>query len=233
MYIIDAGANNGNDTEFYLLKGFKVLAIECNPLLYNKLQLRFNNNNRLILDNSAIFNKYSMVNFSLCDFDEWSTLSEDVIKDKKVQFTNVNIQGNTISNIINNYNVENIYYIKFDIEGGEKDGIDSLIKNNIKSKYLSFEWGHNKVSYNILSNLNKFGYTKFQIVKQGAEYLSAPPSIPLEGFPIPKYIDYTFTNSHSGLFGKELPDKWLDYNTIFLKLQNKKDKWWVDIHCSF
>jgi len=35
--IFDIGANNGDDTAFYLKKGFRVVAIEADPALAQKL----------------------------------------------------------------------------------------------------------------------------------------------------------------------------------------------------
>src|SRR5918911_1707382 len=38
--IFDLGANQGEDSEFYLAKGFRVVAVEANPLLYAGLRER-------------------------------------------------------------------------------------------------------------------------------------------------------------------------------------------------
>src|SRR5690348_12509054 len=39
--IIDAGMNNGDDAEFYLAKGFRVVAVEANPSLVARAKERF------------------------------------------------------------------------------------------------------------------------------------------------------------------------------------------------
>jgi FkbM family methyltransferase len=39
--IIDVGAHRGVDTDFYLRKGFRVVAVEANPLLAERLRQRF------------------------------------------------------------------------------------------------------------------------------------------------------------------------------------------------
>jgi hypothetical protein len=36
--IFDFGANDGRDTEFYLLKGYRVVGVEANPQLYLRLK---------------------------------------------------------------------------------------------------------------------------------------------------------------------------------------------------
>ena len=40
-WIFDVGLHKGEDTEFYLKKGFKVVGIEANPLLYQQARERF------------------------------------------------------------------------------------------------------------------------------------------------------------------------------------------------
>ncbi|MGA8871637.1 MAG: hypothetical protein WB460_10900 [Candidatus Acidiferrales bacterium] len=42
--IYDVGAHLGEDTDFYLRKGFKVVAIEANPVLAEKFRERFRSN---------------------------------------------------------------------------------------------------------------------------------------------------------------------------------------------
>ncbi len=39
--IYDLGSHNGQDSEFYLKKGFIVVAVEANPTLCDGLKLRF------------------------------------------------------------------------------------------------------------------------------------------------------------------------------------------------
>jgi len=39
--IYDVGSNTGDDAAYYLFRGFKVLAIEANPLLAARLEQRF------------------------------------------------------------------------------------------------------------------------------------------------------------------------------------------------
>ena len=39
--IVDVGAHNGDDTAFYLHKGYRVIAIEANPVLAKSITVRF------------------------------------------------------------------------------------------------------------------------------------------------------------------------------------------------
>ena len=39
--IVDLGAHNGDDTCYYLRKGFRVVAVEANPILAEQIRGRF------------------------------------------------------------------------------------------------------------------------------------------------------------------------------------------------
>ena len=55
--IFDAGAHKGEDTNFYLLMGYRVVAIEANPDLASELRARFRGeaeDGRLIVVDKAI-----------------------------------------------------------------------------------------------------------------------------------------------------------------------------------
>ena len=64
--IYDVGGHLGEDTDFYLKKGFKVVAIEANPVLAEKLRKRFQSNlsdGSLTLIDSAIAEDTGEVDF--------------------------------------------------------------------------------------------------------------------------------------------------------------------------
>src|SRR5258705_8559783 len=44
--IMDLGAHNGDDTAYYLQKGFRVVAVEANPLLAEQVENRFQKEGR-------------------------------------------------------------------------------------------------------------------------------------------------------------------------------------------
>ena len=39
--IYDVGVNDGSDTAFYLSRGFRVVGIECSPVMVERLRERF------------------------------------------------------------------------------------------------------------------------------------------------------------------------------------------------
>ena len=41
MFVFDLGMNNGDDTELYLRSGYKVVAVEANPILCASVAEKF------------------------------------------------------------------------------------------------------------------------------------------------------------------------------------------------
>jgi hypothetical protein len=90
----------------------------------------------------------------------------------------------------------------------------------------------------VIHALLEVGYTKFQLVDQGKNYLTKCPNPAREG----SYVDWTFDGYSSGLFGEELPDKWVNIDEILMQylhyFYHKKNcsgesldpNSWFDIH---
>ena len=81
--IYDVGAHKGEDTEFYLKKGFSVVAIEANPALCLGLTKRFEefiNSGRLVLLNLAISDHSGEVTLFINDKSDWGTTDPEWVK---------------------------------------------------------------------------------------------------------------------------------------------------------
>src|SRR5436305_406896 len=76
--IFDLGMNNGDDTAFYLSRGFNVVALDANPTLCEQAGQRFQaaiNDGRLTILNAAIWDKSGEATFYInLDNDHWSSL---------------------------------------------------------------------------------------------------------------------------------------------------------------
>lgn len=233
--IVDIGANNGNDTDFYLKKGFNVISIEADPTLCDLISQRFQGypRNRLTIINAAISDKPGEVElFVNLDHREWSSLARDskatdasALTGCRTNFETHKVNAISLDDALKD--IDNLYYVKIDIEGEELKAINSLTNNSNLPHYISFEVNCHRLE--ILKKLNELGYTEFQLVRQGHDHLQ-PPKLPsLEG----DYVDIKFVDSMSGLFGKELPGEWMCYNDI---KEHPKDVhpefWgaWYDIH---
>ena len=72
--IYDIGMHAGRDTEFYLKKGFKVIAVEANPILVEKAKAKFKdeiNAGRLVIVDKAIApDGTDTIEFGFCFFNK-------------------------------------------------------------------------------------------------------------------------------------------------------------------
>src|SRR5687767_12340519 len=79
--IIDVGLHIGRDTQFYLQKGFNVVAIEANPLLAQKVEQELQEyieSGQLKIYNVAINDYSGSVDFYVNrEKHDWGTISKD------------------------------------------------------------------------------------------------------------------------------------------------------------
>src|SRR5215472_11513197 len=72
--IFDVGMNNGDDTAYYLHKGYRVVAVEADPTLVDGARDRFHDQVRdgqLELVNVAIGPERGTARFWICDDQSW------------------------------------------------------------------------------------------------------------------------------------------------------------------
>jgi hypothetical protein len=118
----------------------------------------------------------------------------------------ITVESSLLSDIMKNHGVPR--YCKVDIEGNELDALKSLGNASTVPRFISIEsekrsWLQLIEEFKILRDL---GYHRFKIIDQGLVYLQKCPQPPLEG----QYCNHPFEWGSSGLFGDELPGRWLD-----------------------
>lgn len=259
--IYDIGAHCGSDTEFYLKKGFKVVAVEANPYACAIISERFAEylyNGSLTLISMAlcgeeplIRNQHYMGEIKMADakfiihknHNDWGTLNNTWNKVFGDDFEEIEVPCIHPKTLFNMFGPG--YYTKIDIEGA-----DAMCLKNMKGLELPPYISAELLTYNnildknvncleVINALLDLGYTKFQLVDQGKNHLVKCPFPALEG----EYVDYEFDGYCSGLFGKELPDKWVGIEEIMLQYihyfyrkpncfgESLDDGSWFDIHC--
>lgn len=224
--IYDVGAHKGEDTEFYLEKGFSVIAIEAVPQLCSDLSQRFNDyieQGRLEIVNLAVSQHAGTVDFYIDQKNSiWGTTKLDFVTRNKAigggPIRKITVESSPLSDIMKRHGVPR--YCKIDIEGSDLDALKSFSNAATVPRFLSIElekrnWSRLVEEVNILSGL---GYRRFKIIDQSLVYLQRCPHPPLEG----RYCNHAFELGSSGLFGDELPGRWLDmfealeiYKSIF------------------
>lgn len=216
--IYDIGLHKGEDTEFYLKKGFRVVAFEANPQLIEHCKTRFKDaldDRRLTLVEGAIVDpqseaaKRGTVSFHVCsDRTIWGTVNDAWMeRNKDLGFSSTTIDVPTVDfgEVIRQFGMP--YYMKIDIEGCDQICLAVLEQFTTRPSYLSFE--SDKTSLDRITSeiklLTRLGYDAFQAVEQSSiPQRQRPPQPAREG----RYVDHVFEAGSSGLFGDELPDAW-------------------------
>lgn len=224
--ICDVGAHKGEDTEFYLRKGFRVIAIEAMPEFCESISSRFSEyvkSGALSVVNVAVSNSPGTVNFYTDDrVSEWGTTNPDWSERNKSfgagTGRTLTIRAAKLADILREHGIPR--YCKIDIEGNDVEALASLEGLSELPKFVSIE--SDKTSWKKLieefETFEQLGYRKYRIMDQSLVSIQRCPTIPKEG----KFVDWQFKNGSSGLFGNELPGTWVSaleaieiYKSIF------------------
>ncbi|MCS3796944.1 FkbM family methyltransferase [Niastella sp. OAS944] len=175
--IYDIGAHQGDDTGWYLQQGFRVVAVEANPLLAQKLEQQFSQaigEGKLIVVNTAITGKDNeTIPFYISKEDgRSSTLKHLAERDGHLVKT-IDVTTARLSSLFTKYGTP--YYCKIDIEGNDALAINSLVNQTEIPRYLSCEHScfsieqintDRSLLYGNLDLLHAAGFTAFQLIDQ-------------------------------------------------------------------
>lgn len=210
--VFDLGLHRGEDTAFYLKKGFRVVGVEANRELCNFVEDRFSAaiaDGRLTVVNRAIASSAGPVTFYRnVNRSVWGTIDPEwAARNARLnaESTATVVEGVTMLDLINEFGVP--YYLKVDIEGLDLVAVKALSAIKDRPKYISIE--ADKDSFGAIrgeiSTLQELGYNRFKIVDQRKVPRQKPPRPAKEG----KYAEHRFEKDASGLFGEEAPGRWL------------------------
>jgi FkbM family methyltransferase len=225
--IYDVGMHKGEDAEFYLRKGFRVVAFEADPDLIASCRGRlkeFVDNGQLTIIEGAIVGldvitaDYKKVRFyKNYGNSVWGTVSSDWAERNARLGTSssvIEVDAINFADAIREHGVP--YFMKIDIEGCDTVCMSALSGFKQRPTYISIE--SDKTSFGNIEReidlFTKLGYTSFQAVEQSKIHLSQlPPLPPREG----EYAAQRFEEGSSGLFGSELESKWKSRHEILLQ----------------
>jgi FkbM family methyltransferase len=224
--VFDIGMHVGNDTNYYLKKGFKVVAVEANKNLVAKANARFQediSNNDLTIIDKAI----SEINSGEIDFyinntkDDWGTIFPEWNRSLNNDFSKIKVETVSLKDIIDEHGMP--YYIKIDIEGADIICLKSLNGYKELPKFISIELptpnnfkNKNENPLEIITLLSELGYKKFKISDQSINWSKKNMNPPKEG----TFVNIKFDGHSSGPFGNELEGKFYSLDEIsaaFLK----------------
>ncbi|MDR3423152.1 MAG: FkbM family methyltransferase [Xanthobacteraceae bacterium] len=142
--IFDIGAHRGEDTEFYLRKGFRVIGVEANPALYEGLRQKFKTfiaDGRLKVVNKAISWAAGIVKFYVNkDVTEWGTFDPE-------WWNGIDERAPKVGRLKSRPSPPPIYsvnsacrnYVKIDIEGYDTIVLESFAEISERPEYVSIE----------------------------------------------------------------------------------------------
>ena len=240
--IFDLGFHNGDDTDFYIKKGFCVVALEANTELVNKSLDRFRdyiNNNKLVLINKAVSDKKGILNFYIHPYKaDWSSCDVNMAESDGTKSKVITVEAISLIDLCKEYGTP--LYVKVDIEGCDLKVAEQLFRIDNKPQYISFETSKRDYT-GIFSWLYVSGYKKFQLVNQlnNINRKKEKSQTSYEG----KEIDYQFSKYSSGFFGKDLiENKWLSFDEALTRYVKYKELkiidnqelalGWLDLHAS-
>ncbi len=232
--IYDVGMDNGDDSLFYLLKGFRVIAVEADPQLCEAARDRlrpFVENGQLTIVNRAVVPKAGPATFHRSATPGWGTVVDDWHRYNLVHGVaadSVVVDGTTLADLINSHGPP--FYLKVDIEGMDRVAVESLAATTVRPHYLSIETSFDRsptmaTVESEFDTLVELGSDRFKIVDQDKVPEQVPPSPARMG----KYAPYQFTDSASGLFGEEAPGEWLSAPAALKSFRKLCRKHWLPL----
>jgi FkbM family methyltransferase len=211
--IFDVGMYLGEDTEFYLKKGFRVVGVEADPANCTAVAQRLRDDvarGRLIIVNAAIGKQPGRIPFYRnLDIAVWATAELDRVElsmSLGTRVERIEVDAVQMESIFATYGIP--YYLKVDIEGRDMFCVEALRHFQHRPKYLSIESSKQALA-NVraeIEMMTALGYRDFKVVPQHAVSNEVPPFPSREGC----YLDWRFPFGASGLFGEEAPGEWLD-----------------------
>jgi FkbM family methyltransferase len=222
--IFDVGMHKGEDTKFYLCKGYRVIGIEADPDLVELCSKRFAEEistgqlkiiQGAIVKESQVNNQANVTFYKNLKYPSRGTINNQW-KDRNTRSgypsKAIKVRGISFKEILCEHGIP--YYLKIDIEGADMICVEDLRHFTNKPSYLSIESDRTSIFSIIkeLRTLNELGYNQFQAVQQSANHIINAITQTRNG----NMISLSFESNSSGFFGAELKNKWKSLARIIL-----------------
>jgi FkbM family methyltransferase len=211
--VFDLGAHRGEDTAYYLSRGFRVVAVECAPAQVSFLRSRFASellDGRLTLIERAIAPRAGPLTFYQNNSKSvWGT-AEKAWAERNIHLgtdvDEITVEGILAEDLFHEFGIP--YYLKVDIEGRDLLALRALEGFPVRPPYLSLEAEEHSMQAlrEEFAVLRKLGYDDFKLSAQHHVSKQRVPPGSLQGRP----VIWSFESGSSGLFGEDLPGPWLE-----------------------
>ncbi len=231
--IMDFGMNNGRDTHFYLKKGFRVVSVEANPVLVEKVRQELADyiaTGQLTIEPVGLGTKKGDFPFYVnLDNDHWSSFEKAWGTRNGTRYKEICVTCVPPQSLFEKYGIP--YYLKIDVEGFDIEVVRALHDFKGRPSFISVE-EHDAYYF---SELWSVGCRAFKLVDQRRLNEVRCPDPPIEGC----YVDEYFDGTTSGPFGEEAPGDWMAFDlameTYLTQIRSPSrgylaDDSWFDIH---
>lgn len=225
--IYDVGLHHGQDTDFYLKKGFEVIAFEANPenaaVCREKFADALSTGQLTIVEGAIVENstQEEATFYRNKDHSLWGSTSEDWAYRNEVMGTSneiIKVRAVNFGECLERYGIP--FYLKADIVGSEMICLRALREFENVPDYISIR--SEKVIFRRLEDefsiFEELGYDKFKAIQQ--HFTDIRMSLPSSNG---EKLAYEFIEGGSGPFGEETSGKWKtceqvlkDYKRIFV-----------------
>ena len=226
MLIYDVGMHNGDDTEYYLLKGAAVVGIEANPALLPELRRRFAGDisaHRLTLVDKAVGSEEKPVPFYV---DPGKARQSSMVRNR-AGFSEIEVQSVRLSSLMQVYGLP--AFAKIDVESMDGAVLDDLDRFGMVPPHLSVEVH----TFEIFFRLYAMGFTQFRLIncRRVRELFKNHPVSTLDGTVVP----HDFPHHSSGPFGDDLPQPWQTLEQVcaqWISRESLSGRGWYDVHAT-
>ncbi len=222
--VYDIGLHRGEDTDYYLTKGYRVVGFEANPRLAGECRTRFRDaiqSERLIVVEGAIAPSEvgDSLDFYVDENSVWGTANKNwADKNKLMGSSNkrITVKRVDITDAYKAYGVPD--FIKVDIEGQDKIILESMRSLDVLPRYFSMEAEKDDFSRleMEIDSLRNFGYVKFRAVQQANNGRQSGSIKTIDG----RTVHYAFQDHSSGAFGEDLLSPWMSYEEVLKKYRD-------------
>lgn len=215
--IFDIGLHRGEDTDFYLRKGFRVVAFEADPELVAHCKARFRDaisEGQLQIVEGAIAPETAgerLAFYKNLQKSVWGTIDASwAERNAKVGARSVKVEVGRVD-VVEAFRAVGVpFYLKVDIEGADHLVLDGLHRLEDRPRYISIEAEAVELTRLVaqLDALRDLGYHGFKPVQQASVPGTQIATTTLSAEP----LYYVFGESASGAFGDDVPGAWLSYD---------------------
>jgi FkbM family methyltransferase len=239
--VFDIGMHNGDDTAYYLARGYRVVAVEANPGMCETARERFAaaiGTGQLSIRNIAIAETQGEMDFWISSDASLSSFNAEHATKNDAQATHIKVETMPFRQLMEQYGTP--FFVKIDIEGSDSLCLRDLEATASRPAYLSFEAGDGLTNAHI-KLLESLGYRSFKCVRQNDLREITPRNVIHQGefqrvlkglnwlprigirhitwrfhYRRRPVNGWQFSLDSSGPLGMELPGRWLTTDEVLL-----------------